>query len=503
MKINIRIVNVNILIFLLLITFARNNDQLNFFWPSMDMITFYSKFFSDNQYVNDFMTICYEKFTGRYYFGFITGSIYNFFSDWYNFLIFYRVLIFLFLPISWFLALKVLFRKDNLNISIIVILIYTAINRSWRDIFSFATWNPYFFHFHPSTFASMFTLLGIYFLYKKNKNIFLASIFIILGSFSHPIFSFSILFIFNYFIFIIEKDLKNILISLSLNLSTIIFQSFQGNFGSLDISSYVLYFSQFHPHHYLPSSQEGLLEDIFIIAVLFVLLNVFPGGSNKKVTLILSISFYSLFVLGILLQYYFVELYPFSKTIVLASPSRFSSLVYWMFVICFLQKFRLKLSYFENKVYNFMGFKSFIILILVNIALLFTIANDLNSTKIFHKSTHLSQDEIKVFKWVKENTQSTDTFLVIGEPNFNYFFTSETSRGQYLAVGYPFNDKCIVENYERKAKFANREIQQVINDLILINTTEFEYIITNKSIKTDDLEIIYLNGTYSVIKIKP
>lgn len=174
-----------------------------------------------------------------------------------------------------------------------------------------------------------------------------------------------------------------------------------------------------------------------------------------------------------------------------------------MFVICFLQKFRLKLSYFENKIYNFIGFKSFIILILVNISLPFTIANDVNSTKIFQKSTHLSQDEIEVFKWVKDNTQLSDTFLVLGEPNFNYFFTSETSRGQYLAVGYPFNDKCIAENYRRKSKFLNMNTEEVIDDLTLFKTSDFQYFITNKTIKTDKLTIIYSNESYKVIKIKP
>lgn len=64
-------------------------------------------------------------------------------------------------------------------------------------------------------------------------------------------------------------------------------------------------------------------------------------------------------------------------------------------------------------------------------------------------------------------------------------------------------NKCIAENYDRKAKFASREIQEVINDLILKNTTEFEYIITNKNIETDNLEILYLNETYKVIKIQP
>lgn len=503
MKISKRIVDCTILIFLLLVTFARNNDQLNFFWPSMDMITFFPKFFSENYYVNDFMTLCYEEFTGRYYFGLITGSIYNFFSDWYNFLIFYRILIFIVLPISWFLALKALFKKDNLNISIITILIFTAVNRSWRDIFSFATWNPYFFHFHPSTFASIFTLFGIFFLYKKNKNIFLASLFIILGSFSHPIFSFSILFIFNFFVFITEKEIKTILFSFVLNLSAIIFQTLQGNFGSLDISSYVLYFSRFHPHHYLPSRQEGLIEDVLIISVLFFLLNLLPGSSNNKEILIISVSFYSLFVLGFLFQYYFVELYPFSKTIVLASPSRFSSLVYWMFIITVIQKFRLKLSFFENKIYNFVGFKFFIFLILVNIALVFTITNDLNTTKIFQKSTHISQDEIEVFKWVEENTEINDIFLVLGEPNFNYFFTPETSRGQFLAVGYPFNDNCIAENYNRKLKFSNMKNEDVVEDLTLLKTNEFQYFITNKIVEKNKLEILYSNETYKVIKVKP
>jgi hypothetical protein len=495
----------NFLIIIATFTFYINNYFLSWLWPSLDMITFFPKYYQDTEFGSDFMTSCYEVYTGRYFFGILTGLVYPLFKDWFSFLFFYRILIFIFLPISWYLALKALFKKNDLNFSIVLILLYTGLIahglNSFSSIFAFATWSPFSFHFHPGTVAAILTLFGIYFAFREFPFKFTSYIFIILGAFAHPIFSLIITFIFSYSKYFINSEDRNYFSLFLLNFSVSAFSSALGNFGNLELNSYLEYFAKFHPHHYLPSLEPGIVEDVIKIGILFIILVFIPVGNNSKNFYILTFSFFSLFVLTLITQYIFVELYPVSKFFILLSPSRFTSYIYWMFVICILFKFINYFKKLEKFFDRIVGSKSLILFFILNILFLYTQVNSIVDEKSFEKYSYLNTNEIEIIEWAKTNSLNNDLFLVLGSDNLNRMFTIESERGQYISIGYPFNDDCIEENYLRKKEFYDKPLSEIIASLSNYNFTYFNYLITATEVDSKNLEVVYSNQEYKIIKI--
>ena len=495
----------NFVLIILFVTFQNNNYILDQFWPSLDMITFFPKYFSDTNFGSDFMTSCFEQFTGRFFFGYITGFIYLFFDDWFNFLIFYRLLIFIFLPVSWYLALKSLFKKSKLNLSIVFALIMTSFFapglNSFTSIFSFATWSPYFFHFHPGTISAIFVLFGIFFGFKENPNKILAYTFIILGALCHPIFSISITFIFIFSKYFIEKKVGDEVSLLILNILITALQSAFSNFGNLELDSYLEYYAKFHPHHYVPSWENNLFEDIIKISILFLIVYILPIGDNSKSFKILCGSFLSFFVLGLLIQYISIELYPVSKFLILLSPSRFSSYIYWMFVIVIIFKFRKLLMSFEQFTDKIFNSATLIFFLVINFIIFYNLVDEINASGRLEKYYHLNQSEIEVIEWTKNSTLKNDLFLVLGSEKLNKFFTIETERGQYNAIGYPFNDECIEENFKRKNKFYAKPVSEISEYLENNDFNEFKYFVTYIDADTKNLEIAFSNNQFKVIEI--
>jgi hypothetical protein len=495
----------NFILVILLVTFYKNNYILHEFWPSLDMITFFPTYFTKTDFGMDFMTSCFEDFTGRYFFGNITGFVYPFFDDWFDFLLFYRILIFLFLPLSWYLALNSLFKQNRLDLPLTLILIASAFIapglNSWVSIFSFSTWSPYFFHFHPGTISSILVLFGIFFGFKDNPKKFISHILIILGALAHPIFSISVTFIFIFSKYFIDKEIKSVLSLFALNASVIIFQSIFSNFGNLDLESYLIYFAKFHPHHYIPSSEPFLVDDVITIAMLFLIVYLIPKGENSKEFKILTISFFAFFFLGLFFQYFFIERYPISKFLILLSPSRFSSYIYWMFTIVIIFKFRRALSKLDEYSDKILNVPTLLVFLILNITIFFMQFNTINESGRFEKYYYLNQNEIEVIEWSKNNTSTDDLFLVLGSHRLNVFFTIETERGQYNAIGYPFSDECIEENFSRKNNFYYKPLPEIIDFLSENKSIGFSYFITEIRTDTKELEIVFSNNQFKVLKL--
>jgi len=91
--------------------------------------------------------------------------------------------------------------------------------------------------------------------------------------------------------------------------------------------------------------------------------------------------------------------------------------------------------------------------------------------------------------------------LVLGSHRLNVFFTIETERGQYNAIGYPFNDNCIEENFIRKSNFYYKPVSEIVDYLTKNEFTEFNYFVTDINTDTNNLDVIFSNDQFKVIEV--
>ena len=244
------------------------------------------------------------------------------------------------------------------------------------------------------------------------------------------------------------------------------------NSGSLSTQEYLNWFAWLHPEHYIPSRYLALtlspMHWIYPALTIFsalvtagIILRILGANSLVRV----CTAYAGIYGASILLQFLFVEKFPFFKLMILIAPVRFAAFG-WMMVMV---SGTLVLTQFAYEVRNLPYFRHFrnifptpeatndnkptpnhrfyIFLIIMCVPAVFVSISVFALTGLGEPSSHLDSSKNTLLLWISRNTNIADDiaapdFLAVEIPLL-------TLRGTYHGNGFPFNDRCLEENSRR------------------------------------------------------
>lgn len=436
-------------------------------WPDLDMATYYASVGKPG-IINDFFTSCFGDSNGRAIFGLLTAWPIHLGFDWYRTLYLWMLINSVALPVALYFGLQSSTPGRN-NTSAFVYFVFIAIaiiNPGRVNQLTVAWWDGWGTYFHPSVFSISLISLGVFALGSgRIEWKVLGSILAFLSALVHPAYSLAGVIFFTIMLGLSREKARAIILICSAFLGLIFIKLFSDS-GALSVDEYFQYFAWLHPEHYIPSRFVAMGSFPWFIP--FFLLNFVFFGSGvalylmkKKSASLIAFSFFAAYFSAVASQYLFVEKYPVSKTLLLISPARFTAFGYWMSAVCIalvLIEFRNKInnlpSHYSSAIshfnLNFMSSKTFRPHGYIYSVIFIFLSAALGLTGFLHLKTpqdHIDPNKQELFDWIVSNTDpaseiASGGFLPVEIPLI-------TGRGTYHGNGFPFEDRCLRENYVR------------------------------------------------------
>lgn len=437
-------------------------------WPDLDMATYYVSIDKPGMIINDFFTSCFGENNGRAIFGLLTAWPIHLGLDWYKTLYLWMLINSAALPMALYFGLQSSTHgRSNISAAVYFIFIAVAITIPGRvSQLTIAWWSGWGTYFHPSVFSISLISFGVFALSSGRMGLkALGSLLAFLSALAHPAYSIGGAIFFTIMLAWSRDKARVILLNSAIFLG-LVFIKFFSDSGALTADEYFQYFSWLHPEHYIPSRFVAMGSFPWFYP--FLLLNLVFLGSGlalflmrQKNAAMIAFSFLVVYSSAIALQYVFVEKYPLSTTLMLISPARFTAFGYWMAAVCIaLVLIQLQAKFNHLPSHYFGALKNVKFNILSNpslklyrhlcsaiIILLFLILSLAGFVNLKSPHDHFDDNKKQLFDWIVSNTDpaseiASGGFLPVEIPLL-------TGRGTYHGNGFPFEDRCLKENYAR------------------------------------------------------
>jgi len=433
-------------------------------WPSLDMATYYANVQFGNYISHDFLTSCLGDSNGRALFGKLTGWPISLGLPWYETLYAWMLLNSAAMPFAIYMGLTALIseRKSKANFVIFAFVLYAIVFPTKVNYLTVAWWNSWGTFFHPSLLSITTVFLGIYLALREHPAAKICGYGLaFLSSLLHPAYALGAGLFFALILLFHRNDLRSaVFFLISIGLGLIFIKSYSAS-GSLGADDYSRYFAWLHPEHYIPSrfvamgSFKWFEPVIYLMAAFFSTYLILYKLKERRMEL-LPLCFFLFYGTSLLTQYIFVERYPISTLVILISPSRFLAYGYWMLAICSALLAGTVLNkYFPTKKLDSNEQNAITekprSKIIATMTLLALCALPIYAFKGFLQLKQpldlLEPDEKSLIEWIETNTSRADE---IASPDFlPVVIPLLTGRGSYSGNGFPFEDRCLKENYIR------------------------------------------------------
>lgn len=431
-------------------------------WPSLDMATYYVNIDKNQFIINDFFTSCFGQSNGRSIFGALTAWPIYLGLTWDKTLYFWMQINSALMPFALYLGISSIVPYKNARISLTIFLfIACAIFFPGRvNQLSVAWWSGWNYNFHPSTFSITIISLGAYFLdSQKNTSNAVGCLLTFLAALVHPAFALGGGIFFSAIMLFRSDRIKIILLFLISLLAALVFIKFFTAAGALDALTYYKYFIWLHPEHYIPSHFIALgkfewYRPVIIVSLLLIASSLLLYVFKRRVIALLPMLFLLIYISSLVTQQFFVDQYPIVSAILLISPVRFMAFGYWMLAVsialAFSATFKFRSIPFLNRVQN-CNYERFVkpvsataISLMVATMVSFSY---LGFSRVKPPEEYIQGDKKTLISWIKESTRPQDVIASSG------FLSIEipllTGRGTYHGNGFPFEERCLIENYIR------------------------------------------------------
>jgi len=425
-------------------------------WPAIDMMPFFERYYDSSFLINDFFTNAISNEPNpRWSFGYFIIALAEFFhTDWYTISYSIKVILVVITPILYYLVIYIFIGKfvddeklQNIQILIllaILIVIYPRIS----GIFSIAWWKPYFIQSTPQNISLFLGLVAIIAKEITLNNKYYRYISFLLFGFStliHPVIGLFVITF--YFIVNYQTILKNyrqfLYIFLFGFLVPVIFIkiAYAPNTTLETLDFIRIYAIENHSSHYhlVNFGTHTPLNWIYSFILMFILLLIpiiYFHYSKLKDYLIVTYLFLASFLLAILCQYIFIDIFP-SKIVASIGPVRFTQFTYWMIVISW--SIMLSNLWFLNKInFNF-NFKKIYLLIGGGYIIMGILMINSPQADIYAKDK-----EMYLF------IEKTDKNAVFAGYIKRLDIANIGQRAVLIGNGFPFNESYFKEYQDRK-----------------------------------------------------
>ncbi len=304
-------------------------EHTAYVWPAIDMAPFFERYFDISFLVNDFYTNSISNEPNpRWTFGyFVIGLSELLQTGWYTVSYFLQVILTIFMPVLYYLILylaivKFISSEKLKDIQIVILIaVLLGMQRNLSSIFSIAGWYPYFVQATPQSISLFFGFIAIILneINSKSKTIlFLMYVLFLFSTLMHPVIGLFVIlfyFIFNYASLSINYFRYVKIVTLGFILPIIIIKALYSA-AIISAPDFVnIYVLERHPHHYhladfiSPTSFGWIYHFASMFALLLIPILYFFRSKNQK-SLLLTILFLVSYVLAVLVQYIFIDIYP-------------------------------------------------------------------------------------------------------------------------------------------------------------------------------------------------
>lgn len=444
-------------------------EKTAYAWPAIDMMPFFERYKDPSFLINDFFTNAISNEPNpRWVFGYFIiffSEIFN--VDWYLVSYTLKVILVLATPILFYMALFSILKKyltekqlqytQILILLAILIVIYPRIS----GIFSIAWWRPFFVQSMSQNLSLAFGLMAIIFSqYNTKKSLLIGIVLFACATFVHPAIGLFVLafYLLSNIPFILQEYRKYIVVFIGgfLVPAVIVMLLFKAS-SPLDTMDFVnIYAVENHSSHY-HLKDFGTLTPLswlysFGLMITLLLIPIFYFYKTKeKRHLIVSSIFLGSYLLSVLAQYVFIDIFP-SKTVASIGPVRFSLFAYWMIVISwvlmlsrlqFIQKLNFDFKY--KKIFLAIGVAYFIVAMIM-----------IDNPK---KDTY--EKNIDVFKFLE--TTPKDSVFAVYFGQYKLDVPNIAHRAVFVGNGFPFNESYFLEYQDRtKLIYGSRKERDAI-----------------------------------------
>lgn len=427
-------------------------------WPAIDMVPFFERYFDDSFLLSDFYTNSISNEPNpRWPFGYLVIGLSELLkTNWYSITYFLQVTFSMFTPVLYYLILyfsiiKFVNSEKMKDIQIMILMAtLLGVQQSFSSIFSIAGWYPYFVQATPQSTALFFGFIAIILNetgLKSKTLLFLMYVLFLFSTLMHPVIGLYVIlfyFILNYSILSIDysRYVKIFILGFIFPIILIKVLYSPSIISTLDfVKIYVL---ERHPHHYhlaefiSPTSFNWIYHFIFMFVLLLIPIFCFYKTKKQK-ALLLTILFLSSYVLAVLLQYVFIDIYP-SKLISSIGPVRFTQFSYWMVVISWVIMLS-DLNYLHNFNFNFNFQRAHLTILTVMMVIVCMLTIDLPEEDIYKKDKSM-------FNFIKHTEK--DSVFAVYPGEFNVSISNIGRRAVFSSRGFPFNESYFKEYSDRR-----------------------------------------------------
>ncbi len=434
-------------------------EHTAYVWPAIDMAPFFERYFDISFLVNDFYTNSISNEPNpRWTFGyFVIGLSELLQTGWYTVSYFLQVILTIFMPVLYYLILylaivKFISSEKLKDIQIVILIaVLLGMQHNLSSVFSIAGWYPYFVQATPQSISLFFGFIAIILneINSKSKTIlFLMYVLFLFSTLMHPVIGLFVIlfyFIFNYASLSINYFRYVKIVTLGFILPIIIIKALYSA-AIISAPDFVnIYVLERHPHHYhladfiSPTSFGWIYHFASMFALLLIPILYFFRSKNQK-SLLLTILFLVSYVLAVLLQYIFIDIYP-NKLISSIGPVRFTQFAYWMIVISWAIMLS-NLNFLQNFNFNFNFQRAHLVILTVIVVIASMLMIDRPEEDIYNKDKD-------VYDFVKHTEKNSVFAVYSGE--FNIYIPNIGRRAVFVSRGLPFHESYFKEYQDRRS----------------------------------------------------
>ena len=463
--------------------------KYNFFqWPEIDNFNFIRRFYDKDYLFEDFTVDSVSKKNPRNIFQFFIIGLSKILSlSWEKILFIIDLFSRLILPVLLYKNVLYFSKKINYNTdkNFVFISIILLICLSYYGISFFETMGYEFhiFGFQPTNFSLILISTGLIFHINKKKILkFFGIILIMLGTLVHPIiglFYFLAYVLSNFELKKVKKIFIYTLITLIIPLLIILQFSENSELSTTDFNDTYIYLR--HPHHFhiskILSDPINLFKVIFSILILLI---PYLKFKSKKYLLIPCI-----LILSIITQYFFIEVYPI-KIFSILGLNRIFFFLPLLLIIQLSGLFKLNFKYRINYSKKIIIFP---LIVFFSFTIFIKNPSNLNIKEDLGLSNFIEKIDEKDVIYVDSNFR-------ISPEEINVVYQKRI----FISSIFPFNENYFKE-YARRFKL-KKQIKELDNSIPLLKKEKIKYILTNKTINSNETELVYEYGLEKVYIIK-
>ena len=455
-------------------------------WPEIDNFHFFHRYFDNDFLKNDFTVDSVANHNPRNVFQYFVILLTKLtFQSWQKILFLIDLTSRIILPVLLYknviIYSKIVYPSINKNFIFLSFILLITLSYYNLSFFNVGGFEFHMFGFHSSILSLIFLSSGLILNQMPSKLAYFSSLIILsFGTFLHPVFG--ILFFIFYLLSInplINKNQYIITLLFSL-IFPLIGLKIIFNDSILNVEDFNdLYIYYRHPHHYQISHIfSSSYEIIKFLGYNIFLLIPYVFFKSKKL-LIIPV----LLTLIMMLQFIFIEVYPIKLFSILGLNRIYFFLplliiVYFSY-LPFLKK--IEIRYFSKK----------IIIIPILILLYFSLTtNEFTLMK--------GKDNLKLNSFLK--TIDDDDIIFIDQFRLDAAEISVINKKRiYIINIFPFSENYFKEYYRRY--FFKKNNNFIHDDINTMKDENIKYILTNKKIESNLVELVYINQNDKAYKI--